>query len=68
MGELTVTVMWRGRQVLVGSGSKFIVELLIVSHRQAPLSSPPPHARAPDRTSAGCHGVTRVGMEELWVS
>ena len=62
MGELTVRMTWRGRHVLVGSGSKCIVDLLIVPRRQAPLSSPPLHARAPDRTQAGCHGLTRAGI------
>ena len=47
MSELTVRMTGRGRHVLVGSGSKFIVDLLIVPRRQVPLSSPPLHARAP---------------------
>ncbi len=62
MGELTVRMTGRGRHVLVGSGSKFIVGLLTMPRRLAPLSSPPLHAHAPDRTPAGCHGVTRASI------
>ena len=69
MGELTVRMTGRGRHVLVGSGSKFIVDLLIVPRRQVPLSSSPSHARAPKPHSSRVPwGDTHQHREELWVS